>query len=201
MRYWLSAEKLIEKYYNSNDINDLSEFLSYFDSYIKKCSYNATCKAHNSGIWICYEDFYSNFYFKLWEIAEDFRNIHTSSLKNVIIRRFHFAEIETVRMYKKCFKIDNIPHINYISAQWDELPEFDIKDDAFLYTDNSIFLKESLLDLKVSFPKQYEIIILLFLGYSGKEINYILFGKSIYDSTSRKKIQRAKEKFKTILNN
>ncbi len=56
--YWLKADKLIKTYYNSNDSEDLSEFLIFFDSYVKKCAYEATSKAHRSGIWICYEDFY-----------------------------------------------------------------------------------------------------------------------------------------------
>lgn len=79
--YWLKADKLIKKYYNSNDSEDLSEFLIFFDSYVKKCAYETTSKAHRSGIWICYEDFYGEIWFSM---AAKQRSMTLSSFKHKI---------------------------------------------------------------------------------------------------------------------
>ncbi|MGM0123634.1 hypothetical protein IGI37_001006 [Enterococcus sp. AZ194] len=196
---WKKAEKLVDIYYETSSSEDLTEILLYFQSYLKKCANNALSKSNNSGIWINFEDFYSNFYYRLWESIEDFRIIDTSTLKNVIIRRIQYAEIETIRLYKKSYKNNNMTETSYVATQWIDLSQFEICDKNRIDDDNSLFLKQSLQELKKISIEQHDIVLLLLLGYSGKEISLMLFSENNYCNSSRKKIQRAKDKFKKLL--
>ncbi len=90
----------MKKYYLTNDKDILDLIILDLDPYIKSCAHRFVFKAQSNGVFIPFEDFYSNLCLAIWEGIEDFKSISGSTFKNVTLRRIYIAEKKTWKQYE-----------------------------------------------------------------------------------------------------
>ncbi|EOH91588.1 BacL2 family protein [Enterococcus villorum] len=195
---WKTVEDALKKYYQTNDEAILELMIKKLDPYIKTCAHNFVFKARSNGVFIPFEDFYSNLMLAIWQGIEDFRNIRTSTFKNVALRRIFIAEKKTWNQYKKTGnkKFDK-NGVTYGVTRWEELETLNNNTQYTIYDNAEVFIEEKLLieNFKKLDPFKGTFIELLSLGYSPKEICLLLGISQTYDAKTRKKCQRIKESF------
>lgn len=72
MNIWQMIDDLLKKYYLTNDKDILDLIILDLDPYIKSCAHRFVFKAQSNGVFIPFEDFYSNLCLAIWEGIEDF---------------------------------------------------------------------------------------------------------------------------------
>lgn len=121
---WKNIEKKAELYSKELELDKKEKILSSvfeeMESYINKCISNAYSKPKNYGLEIPKEDFESRFRQYLWEALEAFQ-VGGSTFKNIVIRRFDFAEKHTWSQYKTKGNETDKDGISYQSARLESL--------------------------------------------------------------------------------
>ena len=117
-------DEMVESYANEDEMYKkekiLSNIFEEMKSYISKCINNAYMKPKNYGLEIPKEDFESRFKQYLWEAIESFQ-VGGSTFKNIVIRRFDFAEKHTWNQYKTKGNKEDKDGVSYVSARLDSL--------------------------------------------------------------------------------
>lgn len=201
MDFWIEFENKLNRYYISNCTDLLDQLLKYLEPLLSKKSHSVTREAHLKGVYIPYEDFYSNFLLSAWQAIEDYKNISDKDFKSVLGRRLYFSKCEIWRNYKKkSADARDKDGITYVSSRWERVEDhhFSSSDNCNIYCEN-IHLKEALLKFFQENPKGCEFISLLIQGYSSAEALIHLGLCSKYDVAARKRAQRMRSSFKEFL--
>lgn len=197
MNIWQMIDDLLKKYYLTNDKDILDLIILDLDPYIKSCAHRFVFKAQSNGVFIPFEDFYSNLCLAIWEGIEDFKSISGSTFKNVTLRRIYIAEKKTWKQYKKSgSKVFNKDGITYDVTRWENIESLHHSKNCTVKSAERSIEEKLLIE---NFKKQDffrgTFIELLYHGYSCKEICLLLGISKTYDAKTRKKCQRIKESF------
>src|SRR5699024_8999673 len=121
---WTNVEEMVATYAKETDKLKkellMEDIFDYMKIYTIACIDNAFENAKNYRLFIPKEDFESRFMQYLWESIEAYE-IGGSTFKNIVIRRFRFAETHTWRQYKSKGDSSDKDGISYDSARWDSL--------------------------------------------------------------------------------
>jgi len=217
---WSEIEKMVELYASETEIyrkeTILSNVFEEMKNYLNKSVNNAYAKPKNYGLEIPKEDFESRFMQNLWEAVEAFQ-IGGSTFKNIVIRRFDFAERHTWNQYKTKGNKDDKDGVSYESARLDSLDrKIDVSNSEgettlFNLIDmNVISAEEDFLDkleeasIISDFAKVNEryanVIKFMALGYEGSALAVATGEAECNNTKFRKLIQRSKESFAKFMN-
>lgn len=212
---WVNVEGLAVAYAKSSNQFAkqviLAEVFEAMKNYIRKCVNNAVRKAENYGIQIPREDFESRFMQYLWEALEAFQINGGSTFKNIVLRRFQFAEAHTWRQYKTKGNENDKDGVSYASARWDSLDRKiggDSEEDKTLAevvlgetkSAEAEFLGQreemEIIDQFAQVNERYaNIIRFMALGYDGDALAIATGEADSNNAKMRKLIQRSKEAF------
>lgn len=216
---WCNVEEMAIIYSIETEIVRKETILSYIfvemGEYIRKCVNNAYRKPKNFGLEIPKEDFESRFMQYLWEALESFQ-IGGSTFKNIVLRRFEFAEKHTWRQYKTKGSDSDKDGISYESARLDSLDaRLSSSDSKGLETLAHIsnwktcsaedeFLDQfevtSIVNEFAKVNKRYAIIIsYMLLGYEGDALAIATGEADSNNAKVRKLVQRSKVSFRNFL--
>lgn len=217
---WENMEKMAGLYANEDKIYEkekiLSNIFEEMKSYISKCINNAYMKPKNYGLEIPKEDFESRFKQYLWEAIESFQ-VGGSTFKNIVIRRFDFAEKHTWNQYKTKGNKDDKDGVSYVSARLDSLDRriagSDLEGEttlANLLNWKVVSAEEELLDkleeaeILSDFARVNEryanVIRFMALGYEGNALAIATGEADSNNAKFRKLTQRSKESFAKFMN-
>lgn len=186
-------------------------------SYILKSVNNAYLNTKNYGLVIPKEDFESRFMQYLWEAVESFES-GGSTFKNIVVRRFDFAEKHTWRQYKTKGNENDKNGVSYESARLVSLDRKVDSSDAGsertladvslceVYSAEDEYLDKIeeatiISEFKQVNERYANVIQFMSLGYKGDELA-IATGEADSNNTKfRKLIQRSKESFAKYLTN
>ncbi|MGF9977349.1 BacL2 family protein [Viridibacillus arvi] len=212
---WCNVEKMAELYANEAEIykkeSILSNIFEAMKSYISKCVNNAYMKPKSYGLEIPKEDFESRFMQYLWEAVEAFQ-VGGSTFKNIVIRRFDFAEKHTWNQYKTKGNKDDKDGVSYESARLDSLDrriggsESERETTlANIFNWKVVSAEEEFLDHveKASIISEFakvnkryaNVIRFMALGYEGNDLAIATGEADSNNPKFRKLIQRSKESF------
>jgi hypothetical protein len=216
---WVNVEGMAVAYaketnqFAKQDI--LAEVFEAMKKYIRKCVNNAVRNAENYGLQIPREDFESRFMQYLWEALEAFE-VGGSSFKNIVLRRFRFAETHTWRQYKTKGNENDKDGVSYESARWDSLDRKvggDSEDDktfAEVVLGNAVSAEDEFLgqreemEIVDEFTQVNEryanVIRFMALGYEGDMLAIATGEADSNNAKMRKLVQRAKESFAKFMN-
>lgn len=217
---WVNVEGLAVAYATENDGFRkeliLEEIFEAMEGYINTCINNAVRNAQNYGLIIPREDFESRYFQYLWEALEAFDIEGESTFKNIVLRRFRFAETHTWRQYKSKGNNEDKDGVSYESARWDSLDRNicggssdDDKTLAEVIVGESQSAEEVFVDnneeeeILKAFAKVNErysnVIRFLYLGYEGDDLAKVTGEADKYDAKMRKLVQRSKDAFKKFM--
>jgi hypothetical protein len=216
---WVNVEGLAIAYaketnqFAKQDI--LAEVFEAMKKYIRKCVNNAVRKAENYGVQIPREDFESRFMQYLWEALEAFESDGGSTFKNIVLRRFRFAETHTWRQYKTKGNENDKDGVSYIAARWDSLDRKiggDSEEDKTLAevvlgetkSAEAEFLSQreemEIIDHFAQVNERYaNVIRFMALGYDGDALAIATGEADSNNAKMRKLIQRSKEAFANFM--
>lgn len=180
-------------------------------SYISKCVNNAYMKPKNYGLEIPKEDFESRFMQYLWEAIESFQ-VGGSSFKNIVIRRFDFAEKHTWGQYKTKGTKNDKDGVSYESARLDSLDRKIGGSESEGETTLADLLNLKTISIEEEFIEQIEeaaiinefarvnkryakVIRFMALGYEGNSLAIVTGEAGSNNPKFRKLVQRSKESF------
>lgn len=92
MSFWEELEIKVNIYISSRKSYDMDDIILCSSKYLKTCAHNSRKKAENLGVYIPFEDFYSEYLLSFWQGIETFLDSTNLSLKNIILRRLFIAE-------------------------------------------------------------------------------------------------------------
>lgn len=211
---------MVELYVNETEIYKKEKILSNvfeeMKSYISNCINNAYMKPRNYGLEIPKEDFESRFMQYLWEAVESFQ-VGGSTFKNIVIRRFDFAEKHTWNQYKTKGNKGDKDGISYESARLDSLDRRITGSEpgrettlANLLNWKEVSAEEEFLDqleeasIISEFAKVNEryakVIRFMALGYEGNALAIATGEADSNNPKFRKLVQRSKESFAKFMN-
>lgn len=211
---WCSLEKMVESYANETEIykkeSILSNIFEEMKSYISRCINNAYLKPRNYGLEIPKEDFESRFMQNLWEAVESFQ-VGGSTFKNIVIRRFDFAEKHTWNQYKTKGNKEDKDGVSYESARLDSLDRkiggseseettlASLLNWKVISTEEEYFDKveeSSIISDFEAVNKRYaNVIRFMALGYEGNALAIATGEADSNNPKFRKLVQRSKESF------
>lgn len=218
-KLWVNVEKMVEEYAKETDLtlkdNMLSNIFDYMEAYTISCVNNAFENARNYGLVIPKADFESRFMQYLWESIEAYE-IGGSTFKNIVIRRFRFAESHTWRQYRAKGDSSDKDGFTYDSARWDSLDRKvgsgdsdDDKSMADVVLGDSHSAEQQYLDdydydeILEDFSKlneRYSIIIrYMAAGYEGDDLAIVTGEAESNNAKMRKLVQRSKAAFKKYM--
>src|SRR5699024_1650174 len=171
--------------------------------------------AKNYGLFIPKEDFESRFMQYLWESIEAYE-IGGSTFKNIVIRRFRFAETHTWRQYKSKGDSSDKDGISYDSARWDSLDRKvgggDSEDDKTMAdivlgdTDSAekeyldLYDEQAIIEEFSKVNERYSNVIrYMSLGYEGDDLAIATGEADSNNAKMRKLVQRSKASFKKFI--
>lgn len=212
---WKTVEGLAVNYAKASDpFNKETILLKIYEvmkTYINSCVKNSVAKSRNNGLNIPKEDFESRYMQYLWEALEAFEADGKYSFKNIVLRRFRFAEAHTWRQYKTKGTENDKDGISYVSARWDSLDRTiggDAEDKKTLAdivlgdtvsAENEFLENNEVNEIIDEFTRVNEryanIIRLISLGYEGESLALASGESTKYDAKMRKLVQRSKEAF------
>lgn len=217
---WIEVEAMVESYANLTDAFEkeivFGEIFETMQGYLRTSINNAFKNAKEYGLHIPKEDFESRFFQALWESVEAFE-IGGSKFKNIVIRRFQFAETGTWRQYKRKGNDKDVNGITYDSARWDSLDrkiggessegERTLADVAFgdeKSTEDTFFdsydVELLLNEFKATNERYANVIAHMALGMTGDDLAIATGESDSNDAKMRKLVQRSKQAFEKFLN-
>ena len=217
---WCDLEKMVELYAKETEIYKketiLSNVFEEMKSYISKCINNAYLKPRNYGLEIPKEDFESRFMQNLWEAVESFQ-VGGSTFKNIVIRRFDFAEKHTWNQYKTKGNKDDKDGVSYESARLESLDRKIGGSESEEETTLANLLNWKVVSTEDKFLDQIEeasiisefarvneryanVIRFMALGYKGDALVIATGEADSNNPKFRKLIQRSKESFAKFMN-
>ena len=217
---WCDLEKMVELYAKETEIYKketiLSNVFEEMKSYISKCINNAYLKPRNYGLEIPKEDFESRFMQNLWEAVESFQ-VGGSTFKNIVIRRFDFAEKHTWNQYKTKGNKDDKDGVSYESARLESLDRKIGGSESEEETTLANLLNWKVVSTEDKFLDQIEeasiisefarvneryanVIRFMALGYKGDALSIATGEADSNNPKFRKLIQRSKESFAKFMN-
>ncbi|MEK4488029.1 BacL2 family protein [Psychrobacillus sp. FSL H8-0484] len=211
-------EEMVSIYSNEKEVikkeTILSNIFEEMNGYIGKSVNNAYMKPKKFGLEIPKEDFESRFMQYLWEAVESFQ-VGGSTFKNIVLRRFEFAEKHTWRQYKTKGNESDKNGISYESARLDSLDKRisgSVEGKATLAQISfwkAISAEDEFLDqieentIITEFSKVNEryanIIRYMMLGYEGDALAIVTGEADSNNAKVRKLVQRSKESFRKFL--
>ncbi|WP_159723565.1 BacL2 family protein [Enterococcus sp. CSURQ0835] len=201
MDCWEDLEKSFNEYRERKDDRAFTEIFSKLQQYLLIKARAAQAEAKITGVYIPYEDFYSNFSVAAWHAIEDYPDIKSSSLKNVLSHRLYYAKCEVWRTYKK--KSDDCKDKNgntYDSTRWSDIDDhLYLVNDGEEITETELFLAEQLKNYSTINKTNYQVICLLIFGYTPAEALLKLGLAEEYNIAARKKIQRIRNSFREFI--
>lgn len=216
---WVTVEDLAVQYAKeANEVireSIVNMIFKNMDKYMKTSINNAYTSARNYGLSIPKEDFESRFMQYLWEAIEAYE-IGGSSFKNIVMRRFDFAEKHTWCQYKSKGDSNDKDGVSYDSARWDSLDrkaggsesesEKSLADvvlgDTISAEDEYIEQNEEMriIDDFAQVNERYaNVIRFMALGYDGDALAMATGEAKSNNSKMRKLVQRSKESFHNFL--
>lgn len=220
MSLWCDLEKMVELYAKETEIYKketiLSNVFEEMKSYISKCINNAYLKPRNYGLEIPKEDFESRFMQNLWEAVESFQ-VGGSTFKNIVIRRFDFAEKHTWNQYKTKGNKDDKDGVSYESARLESLDRKIGGSESEEETTLANLLNWKVVSTEDKFLDQIEeasiisefarvneryanVIRFMALGYKGDALAIVTGEADSNNPKFRKLIQRSKDSFAKFMN-
>ena len=201
MDFWEKVDKKLTDYVNCPDNKNFEELFSCLEDYLSKRATAARYKAEATGVYIPFEDFYSNFRLSTWQAIEDYPTIETSTFKSVLLHRLFFSERAVWQLYKKksADQTDK-DGVTYEGARWsstDELPETFYNSTEM--DEERFYLLEELEKYASVNRTNYNFLRLLIYGFTPKEAVIKLKIADEYDASARKKVQRIRRSFKKFL--
>lgn len=217
---WTKVEGLAVEYSESINLFEkelkMAEIFNVMAKYINTCVINSVANARNNGLFIPKEDFESRYMQYLWEAVEAYNKEDGYSFKNIVIRRFRFAEAHTWRQYKAKGSENDKDGITYDSARWDSLDRKVEGDSSEGNKTLADFVLGEGVSAEDAYMQQYEemeiinefaevseryatIIRLMVLGYDGDTLAIASGESDSYDAKMRKLVQRAKQSFKKFM--
>lgn len=217
---WCNLEKMVELYAKETEIYKketiLSNVFEEMKSYISKCINNAYLKPRNYGLEIPKEDFESRFMQNLWEAVESFQ-VGGSTFKNIVIRRFDFAEKHTWNQYKTKGNKDDKDGVSYESARLESLDRKIGGSESEEETTLANLLNWKVVSTEDKFLDQIEeasiisefarvneryanVIRFMALGYKGDALAIATGEADSNNPKFRKLIQRSKDSFAKFMN-
>jgi hypothetical protein len=215
---WVNVEGMAVAY--ANETNEfakqdiLADVFNAMEKYIKTCVKNAVANARNYGLDIPKEDFESRFMQYLWEALEAFE-IGGSSFKNIVLRRFRFAETHTWRQYKTKGCENDKDGVSYESARWDSLDKkiggdsdddkslADVvlgnamsAEDEFIAANEEMEIVNEFAEVNERYAK---VIRFMLLGYEGDVLAIATGEADSNNAKMRKLVQRSKEAFAAFM--
>jgi|GEM_PF-1285726 len=202
MSFWEELEIKVNIYISSRKSYDMDDIILCSSKYLKTCAHNSRKKAENLGVYIPFEDFYSEYLLSFWQGIETFLDSTNLSLKNIILRRLFIAEKKVWRLYKKKTKTEwDKNGVSYASARWEELNNEKVTKKTYnQFTDYMLIMNDDFRNFANEKQENSQLISLLLFGYSPSETIKIMGISDNYDTASRKKIERAKKSFERYLN-
>lgn len=219
--FWHGLEEMVGVYNSETEVLKkeiiIIKIFEKMKGYISKSVNNAYMKAKIYGLVIPKEDFESRFMQYLWEAVESFE-ASGSTFKNIVVRRFDFAEKHTWRQYKTKGNENDKNGISYESARLVSLDRRVVSTD----TENERTLADILLCEVYSAEDEYldkieeesiisefkkvneryaNVIQFMSLGYKGDELAIVTGEADSNNPKFRKLIQRSKESFAKYLTN
>lgn len=216
---WATVEDLAKQYASeANEMireNIANMIFKNMDKYVKTSINNAYINARKYSLSIPKEDFESRFMQYLWEAIEAYE-IGGSSFKNIVMRRFDFAEKHTWRQYKSKGDSNDKDGVSYDSARWDSLDrkaggsesesEKSLADvvlgDTISAEDEYIEQNEEMriIDDFAQVNERYaNVIRFMALGYDGDALAMATGEADSNNAKMRKLVQRSKESFHNFL--
>lgn len=212
---WTTAEGLANEYVNTQDTTKkdtiMSDLFFAMNDYIQSCVRNAVNSARNYGLDIPQEDFESRYNQYLWEALEAYET-GGSTFKNIVMRRFDFAQKHTWRQYKTKGTKDDKDGVSYESARMDSLDrEFGSSEGEGQKTMADVVLgdvesaEEEFIDtteetqiidaFEIVNPRYANVIRFMALGYDGDDLAIATGEADVYGTKMRKLVQRTKKAF------
>lgn len=108
MIFWEELEEKVDCYKLNSSEENMNTIIVYSMKYLKVCAMNSKKKGIANGVFIPFDDFYSQYLLTLWESVLDYVNIENHSLKNIILHRLFIAERKVWRLYKKNLTLQTI---------------------------------------------------------------------------------------------
>lgn len=200
MDFWQEIERQLNEYYKSHCSIALDNILFSIQPYLSKKAHLAKREAQMSGVYIPYEDFYSNYLLSTWQALEDYKDINDKNFKTVLGRRLYFSKCEAWRGYKKkSADARDKDGITYVSGRWDSIDELSNTFGEISQTNDYFHLNEVLTKYYQENPINCRFISMLIRGFSPAEAVMQLGICKKYDASARKKVQRIRESFRRFL--
>lgn len=218
--FWSDLEEMAGIYNNENEVLKkeiiLLNIFKEMKGYILKSVNNAYKKTAIYGLVIPKEDFESRFMQYLWEAVESFQG-DGSTFKNIVVRRFDFAEKHTWRQYKTKGNENDKNGISYESARLISLDRridsatesertlADISISEVYSAEDEYFDQIEVTSIISEFKKVNEryanVIQFISLGYKGADLAIATGEGDSNNPKFRKLVQRSKESFAKYLIN
>lgn len=218
---WTNVEEMAIKYATAADDyvkqEVLLEIFEAMERYIRTCVNNSVRKAQNYGVEIPKEDFESRYMEYLWEALEAFvKSEGQHKFKNIVLRRFGFAEAHTWRQYQTKGDESDKDGVSYVTARWDSLDRKvggnDSEDDKTFadivlgdtasaedeYIDRSEE-EEILQDFAKVNARYANVIRYMAQGYDGDALAQITGEAETNNSKMRKLVQRSRDSFEKFM--
>lgn len=212
---WTTVEGMANEYTNTTDEikkdSIMSDLFFAMSDYMSTCVRNAVNSANNYGLDIPKEDFESRYNQYLWEALEAYEK-GGSTFKNIVMRRFDFAQKHTWRQYKSKGTSEDKDGVSYESARMDSLDrEFGSSEGEGQKTMADVVLgdvesaEEEFIDtteetliidaFEIVNPRYANVIRFMAKGYDGDDLAIATGEGEAYGTKMRKLVQRAKKAF------
>lgn len=189
MIFWEELEEKVDCYKINASEDNMNNIIVYSVRYLKVCAMNSRKKANANGVFIPFDDFYSQYLLTLWETVLDYVDIENHSLKNVLLHRLFIAERKVWRLYKKkSYSPNDKDNISYTATRWNVLNDEILQGEIYSAKyEGQITLQECLQAYRKENQEDSKLIELLIKGYSPSESVKILGINLEYNAAARKK--------------
>ncbi len=205
MDFWDTLTDKVQLYMNTRNENDLEEIISFSIPYLKKYAFRAQKEAQQSGVYIPFEDFYSNLMYTTWKTVKNYSCKDDFTFQRVLRHRLFFSKCNVWRTYKTTTNDSNDKDgVSYVKSRWSSLETIDEKTLKISPAeDERLILLEALSNYSLADPKNYQFLNYLIYGDTPlealKKVGLCPSEQQVYSDKFRKKVERIRKNFRNYL--